>query len=701
MSSVISLKKSFIFLLAGLICAAGVAFLINFILTGPKLGPVFDFFLSRRQPPPVSREILIINTDEFVESGDIYNVLMTLTEFDAANIVLTSRISGSSSPVSGTETEIRRRFFDEYILLGTNIRNLFEAIRSGSVTPAQAPIYVERLVELTERSRDRLLLELVERDEELLRSIAVFGNFLETDVKPVLDWDGKLRRVFPADEESAFEHPVYRSLKYRYSDMRIENSEVGKFLLFREHGGKEWEIPLDRDGNIITPGGGFRNIDLALFREYEEAGRAMRRILREADDLGAFSKIQPENSPLFLDDYAVVLREELLKAPDARRCAAWIYARSDYYKSLNEFLSGNSEKVLVGGYNEVIAEEKTLKEEGLAKLKNMRDETILLFSLMREQHEKLTLLHDKLEKELPSSFCIMGAQGNTQYSALLANALITGSHIKPAADKYVLFWSLTAVFLFLMIIFRLRPVVLLFTGLGCGILAAFVFGWNFVVTGYWIDPAVVFGSTISGTLVMFICRSASVRRRARLFRMAYSPFVSREVLRELINKGEPRLSDRSAAYAAVIAIKDFNLLSRENGERPQEAGRAQKLFFSNVRKIIINAGAVIAGFEGDTIFACFGFPFGGGGKTNADPVLKAYALIKELLNNKEITWRFGLDAGECVFSWSPETGFVVKGSPAVRAKILASRTVRFNKRALVTSYVREKLNMNVRKTGSL
>ncbi|MDR0301152.1 MAG: hypothetical protein LBI04_02435, partial [Treponema sp.] len=97
------------------------AFLVNFLLSGPKLGPVYDFLLSLRQPPPVSQEILIINTDEFAESGDIFSALMTLTEMEASNLFLTARVLGTS-PVTGTESEIRRQFYDEYALLGSNIR---------------------------------------------------------------------------------------------------------------------------------------------------------------------------------------------------------------------------------------------------------------------------------------------------------------------------------------------------------------------------------------------------------------------------------------------------------------------------------------------------------------------------------------------------------------------------------------------------
>jgi hypothetical protein len=702
MSVFISLKKSIVFLLCGFVCAAGMAFLLNFFLAGPRLGPVYDFFLSRRHPPPISREILIINTDEFVESGDIFSVLMTLTEMEASNLILSARVSGSSSPVTGTESEIRLNFLDEYALLGNNIRNLFQAIRSGSVPPSQAPVYVERLVDLTEQSRERLLSRLIDRDEDLIRSAAVFGNFLETDIRPKFDRDGKLRRVHPMEKESSLEHPVFQSLKERYAAVQFERGEHGQVLLFRGHDGGELRIPLDRDGNIIAAGLGsdFRGINITLFREYEEAGRAMRRVLKEADDLGAFSRTQPEYSPLLLEDYALVLREEMLKSPDSEKRAAWIASRASYIESLYDFLYGPAEMILVSGYEEIIADEKSLDEKGIAKLADMRDKMINSFFAMREKHNELSIIHEKLKEELASSFCIMGPQNNAAYCALLANVMITGSHIKPVYDRYALYLSVAAAFIILFIIFRMRPSVLLFAGLGLGALAAAAFGWTLVIGAYWIEPVVVFGASVSGMFVIFCCRRATLRRRARLFRAAYGSAVSADVLRELIAQGMPRPCDVYAASAAVIAIKDFNLLRMEDRERPMEAGKAARSFFAAVKKAVFEADGVIAGYERDTVIACFGSPLETFG-SDEDPVKRAYNFVKKLTAGEKKSWCFGIDSGECTFSWSPETGFCANGRPVVRAKILVSRTARLKVRALITDAIREKTILNVKKIDYL
>jgi hypothetical protein len=697
MPAFISMKKSLFFFLGGLICAAGMAFLANFYLLGPKLGFVYDYLMSFRPAPTVSQEILIINTDEFAQSGDIFSALMTLTEMNASNLFLTARVSGTS-PVAGTKTEIRRQFYDEYALLGSNIRNLFDAIRTGSVQPAQAPLFVNRLVELNEQSRERLLSVLIDRDEDLLRAAAVFGNYLEVDTKPEADKDGKLRRVKPVDIETSQEHPIYSSLKNRYAVSRISLTEYGRALVLLDYSNNELEIPLDMGGNILIPGlGSFRGINISLFREYEEACRVMRSIMKEADDLGAFSNTLPEKSPLLLEDYALALREELLKAPDTEKRAVWIQARESYFKNLEDFLYGNAEAHIVKGYEEVIAGEKTLKPEGITKLVNMRNEIIRIFAAMRNNHTELLRVHKQLSDELFSSICIMGPQDNTLYSALLANALITGGHINPAYYLHTLYLSFAAAFFILLIIFRIRPFLLLIMGFILSAFAAFVFGGHFVYTSYWIDPTVVFVSAFSGTLVIFFCKRVTLSRRARFFRAAYGSAVSRNVLRELISRGKPNITETSVTTAAIIVIRDFNLLNREDYEKSTEAGKAQKAYYDTVKKIVFNAGAVIAGFHGDTVIVCFGSPL----DYVSEPVERAYLLVKQMLNSDKNSWRYGIDAGKCTFSWSPETGFTVNGRPVGRAKILASKNARFDTRALVTEVIREATNLNVRKIGTL
>jgi len=706
MPSRISLKSSLFMLLGALACAAGTACLVNFLLSGPKLGPHYDFLLSRRQPPPVSREILIVETGELIESGDILSVLMTLTEMEASNLIMTGRTSPSSSPITVTEEEIRRRFVDEYVLLGTNIRNLFEAIRSGSLAPEHAPGYVERLVELTEQGRDRLLTSLVDRDEDFIRSIAVFGNYIEVDTKAVPDSDGKIRRVRPIDPESLIEHPVYLAIKSRYAVSKIETVDHKGILWLLGYDGKEIDIPLDKDGNILAAWNcDFRNVDISLFRQYDEADRVMRAALEDADELGAFSQTLPEQSPLFLGDYALLLRQELLQKPDGEKRLAWLRARENYFKSLDDFLSGPAQTLLVKGYDQLIADETSLGERGLASLARMRDDLIFSFTDMREYYGELSALRSKLKEELSSSFCITGSEDSSLYCALLANTLITGSHIKPANDRLILFFSIAAAFVVLTVIFLMPQAAALIAGIFLSVLSSAAFGLFFIFYSYWLDPLVVLSASLCGTLVIFYCKFAVLKYRTRRFRAAYGASVSQNVLKGLIKSGRPRLSEVNVCETAVVAIKDINLMNREDNEKPHDAGSARREFNSAVKRIVFNNGGVIAGFDGDVILACFGSPlkpadspFNGSVEV---PVNKACAFVRELLNDDKIPWRFGIDTGECTFFWSAESGFCANGRPAVRARVLVSKTARLQVRSLITDTVREKTGLECKKAGVL
>jgi hypothetical protein len=693
-----SIKTNIFVLFGGLVCAAGMVLLTNFILAGPKLGLHYDFLLKHKQPPPVSGEILIIETGDYIESSDIFNVLITLTEMDAGNLIMTGKVSPSSSPVTITEAEIRQRFMDEYILIKTNIRNLFDAIRLGSVSPVNAPVYIDRLIELTDQGRDRLLASLINRDVNFLRSIAVFGNYLEVDTDPVFDKDGKVRRVLPIDPKSLTEHSVFLSLKNRYAASQIETVEQEQILWLLNHNGTELDIPLDRNGNIITPWNcNFRRVDISLFKEYEEAELAMRSALTKANELGVFSQTLPEKSPLILGDFALMFREKLLNSPDREKRSTWIGEREKYFESLDEFFNSQAEADLVKGYNDVIADEPLLKEEGLAALARMRDQLIQSFTNMRDVYNRLNDVHLKLKKELAMSFCVLGRGDNAEYSALLANAIITGNHVKPVHDQYALIFSAAAAFFILFVIFYMRPSMLIILGIILSTLASVVFSLIFIFYSYWIDPAIVFTSSVTGTFVIFYLKCVVKSYRARRFRMAYGPSVSQGVLQELICEGKPRLSDVIVTNAAVVAIKNNNLLTSEDHEKPHDAGKAKKTFFAHVKKTVSDYGAVIAGFEGDTVLVCFGSPL----DKSSDPLSRACSMVSELLNDEKKSWSFGIDAGECTFYWMPETGYSVNGRPAVRARVASSKTRRLQVRSIVTETVWLDLNLRAKKLGSL
>jgi hypothetical protein len=196
--------------------------------------------------------------------------------------------------------------------------------------------------------------------------------------------------------------------------------------------------------------------------------------------------------------------------------------------------------------------------------------------------------------------------------------------------------------------------------------------------------------------------------------MAYRTAVSKDTLRALIKRGRPRLSEVSVSFSAVVAIKDINLLSKEDKDKSQDSGKDRRAFYLLVKKYAFGVGAVIAGYEGNTVLVCFGssleqhpslttYKWNDDGKPikTYHPIEKACAFVKDLMKNDKISWRFGIDAGECSFSWSPETGFSVNGRPPVRARVLVSKTMRFKARALITNSILEKINVESDKINAL
>ncbi|MDR2434166.1 MAG: hypothetical protein LBD47_06335 [Treponema sp.] len=743
MAAFISRKQSLLILLAALCTAALAAVLLNYFLAGPRLGPVYDFLRDRRDDPPVSREIALIDTGELVEAGDVFTVLMALNELGASGLIVEVPALGYYSGRTASDEEIRRRFNDEYELLGRNIRNLFEAIRVGSVPPSESASYVENLVELAERGRDRLSAALIRQDEavslQVAQAAAAFGAMLEAKdlrsgtgealpwyARPRPDGDGKLRRIAPLlSGEPAIEHIVYRSLKSRREESFVEQTEGGPALVNRQSGGAETRIFLDRNGNILIEKPhavkqGFRRLALERFREYEAADRVMGRLLQDAEALGIYSQTIPERIPLFLRDYAASLREALLEAPDAEKQAAWLAARAEYLAGLDEFLYGPAEMTLVGGYEEIIATEQ-LAEEGLAKLRGLRDELIRCFAAMREQHRLLIESRSLLAETLASSLCIMGApsggeSGLVETSALLANALLTGSHIIPTRSRYAIFWSLAAVFVMLFCVHALRPAAALLAGLAAALLCAAGFAWSFIISAYWIDPFISTGSCAAGTLVIFIARLVIIRRGTRHFRYTYGPAVNKACLKELVRAGRPLLSEINTVAAAVLAVKNPGLYSHEDKDPSAQAQRSAAEFRNAAAGAFKQAGAALLAFEGDTVLACFGSPpericlQRSKTRSGQHPALKAAETAAALLGPETsgkrtgapfAAWRFGIDFGECTFSWSEETGYTANGRPLVRARFLSAMAARRGIPALISDAVHKELKSPARKIRTM
>jgi hypothetical protein len=775
MAAFITKKKSVLIFFCALLVAAAAAVLLNYLLRGPKLGPHYDFLMSRRAPPRIDRSLLLVDTEDIIEPGSAVQLLLTLIEMDAAALVVESPVLSFSSGREG-EGEILYRFDEEFALLGRNIQNLFEAIRIGSVPPSESDRYVAELVELANRGKERLTFALVQHDEagmaRMERAAAAFGKtFKAGDLRlpspvdspwysrPRPDWDGRVRRIAPV-LPGGEEHVVYAALKDRFKDSQI--SLAGGILAQTPPGKAERVfIPLDINGAILFEWSGkgeaFQRLPLDFFRQYGEAEMNLQRLLREADSLGAYSKIPPENSPLYLSEYALALRDELFadragtgeaeeeaegggtgqtkNGVEGR--ADWLRAREEYFSRLEEFLEGVSEFSLVMGYEELIASED-LGDEGIARITDLRDDLIGLFGKLRAAWEELRDMRSFLRGALTSSFVILGPgrefqtpsgesgfpflQGvfpgrpvlsGPETSLVLANSLLTGGAIRPGESRRVIPAAFLAALPVILIMLRFGPWGALAAGCILSALIGAGFSWSFVLLGYWIDPLIPLGASFAAVLTVFSLSLVIVSRDARRFRLAYGPYVNKSCLRSLIHAGRPSLSEQISVKTAVITIRETGLLSREDRVEPLAGAAAVKEFRETATQAFKKTGGVIIGCDGDMVQACFGSPLeriGAGpsqdpySRYSRTPAVRAVEFIADIAANipKAASWRFGIDTGECAFSYMPVSGYSAFGRPVVRSRILSGLTSRYRAQTIISESVNGELrDIPVRKLDVL
>ncbi|MCL2127824.1 MAG: hypothetical protein FWH38_06175, partial [Treponema sp.] len=618
MTAHFSKKTSWLRCLISFLSAIGVAALLCALLDGPRLGPFYDFLLLLRPAPPVSGELLIIDSsvsgnglgDDILEPGAAASLLYTMAELGAGTLIIQVPILGLSAGGNTGEEEIVSRFDEEFSILSRNIRNLFDAIRMGSVAPNESARYVGELVELSEKGKERLVSALVRRDEAgviSMENAAVFfgharrpsdlrvqlirsgeagrpGVLAERDEysKAQSDRDGVVRRITPViavpevseagSLERTVEHIIYAALKTRFETSGIQSNEYGPVLVARNGpDGTDRIIPLDRSGALLFEvphrWGGFRRIGISDFLAYDEADRSLRRILLDAEALGLFDSVNGEDNPGILYDYALSLREEpesSFRSLEEKKLL-WIEGRNRYFTKLEDFLNGPAEMNLVRGYEEMIAEETMAAEPldqnplggaSLAKMIELRDSLIGAFAAIRAKHGEVLELRTKLETALSSSFCILGNTQDVEISALLANSILTGRAIKPGANRHLFLGAVISALVICFLVKSLGPISTLGAGAILSLLFGIGFSMGFIFSGLWLDPFVPAAASGMGVLVSAAWALIAVRRHARQFRQAFGPFVSGPCLKSLIRAGRPLPSHVLTVRAAIVAIKN-------------------------------------------------------------------------------------------------------------------------------------------------
>jgi hypothetical protein len=706
-------------------------------MAGPVLGSLFDALCSMRKNPPVAREILVIETGEnsaerVVSPAVAAKLVLTLTEMSASSLVFLTPLLGGFGGEKAGESELRYFFEEEFKTVNSNIKNLFDGIRLGSIAPQDAVRFVNETLLLTEQSKERLLQAAFQTEEEserrLEKTINVFGAVyfpqdtrlslvnsaeapkMTSGIRPgsysqaATDRDGVLRRIIPFKQDKAnSEHIAWTALK---------NTRYGT---------KNLKPFLDETGAIIVEkpkeSAEFRSIGLSSFLDYDELERALNRLLAQEMSLAAYSGIDAEKYPPFLFDKALLLQEELLDSKEIKN--RWLDARASYYAALSNFFTEETRGNIENAFKKLIDEEKP-DEPGKAKLISLRDAQLQKFNIAREVYIELAAIRETLKAALNNAFCILGNvdrknldSNPVQNSALLANAILTESVIINAGLRDTVISALLCAFFITVIILKLRVIPSFIIGL----IACFcVFGgfcYSFLLSRLWIDPLIPSLCTAQAAFVSVLCALAARWKMARQIKHRFGAVLSAQNLRRLIFANRALPADGNVVLSAIVAVRNQSIFISETTEAPRIAKANIERFRTEVKEIFCASGAVLIGCSGDMVLAAFASPLErlaiwkaklppyretlSGWEGSA--VQKAVKLIKTLPKEKikSGTWHFGIDYGECVFSWSAISGYMAAGRAVSRSKLLAKLCASYKTKALLSAEANEKVEPSITK----
>jgi hypothetical protein len=545
-------KKIRVVLRALVSCAVAACFALGaaYAKRGPQLGPLYDKLLATRPPLSVDNELLIIDTGapagRVIEPQAAVSVIVTMAEFGSVTLILQAPLLGITRGASVNDDELRYLFDREFAVLESNVGTLFDGIRLGSIAPGEASRYVEETLELATEGKHRLMAAAMSNDkaaaDDVGRASALLTQVQIPDdvslevissqlpksarqryshgrkAEPLFsfsppDRDGVLRRITPVriDGNVSAEHVVYNALKGRFADswldttvpfmvMQKKPDSTGsgdRFFYLDDSGAILVEKPLDRLSAQT-----FRRLPISLFLDYTRTNRALYRILADTRELAPYSGVSPESYPAFVYDRMRTIEE--IPPGDTVQKEMWRDERAAYFSSLTDFFYGNNnggtEMALRENFENLSHDEKLNDREKLDKL---RDNLLATYATAKNLYNELRDIRLKLEAALPGSFCILGNE-DSEASALLANAILTGRAVQPLPMRTVLLRSLLVATFAVIVTCCMSGSLTLFLGLVLSFFTFLGFCISFIATANWIDPVIPLTCVLSGSFTSAI-----------------------------------------------------------------------------------------------------------------------------------------------------------------------------------------------------
>ncbi|OHD72261.1 MAG: hypothetical protein A2177_09600 [Spirochaetes bacterium RBG_13_68_11] len=703
-------------------------------------GWIYDAVFRLRPPAAASREILLLDVDDRAvavtgawpwTADVIADGLVQLKEFEADRVVFDLPLPETAAAASSAVSPAVNEAFDrEFLLIGENIRTLFDGIRRGAVLPKDSPRFVDDLIGLVDTAKARLLGGIGKGDTDpdalLAGAMSAFDHAwiaweLRSDhmadpvpaalygsargygfTVTVADPDGVLRRGLPVAERQGryLEQAAFDALLDRLGSPSLQLD--GQKLVLggaRPPGMPPRDIALDltEDGHLLLdwPGAesddGFRHLSWGDLAELDWLEQDLVAVLRAIDRSGLLAA----RGTALLDRYddASILRDRMLAGDGSSVEAEWCDARERFFS---------------------LAEETLLPELGKGSTAGTGDATPPLLADARRILLDIRRSRTTLRGALEGSFCVVslathsvpGSLGRTprgavasggSASAALVNTVLTGRRLAEIPRWCGKVLGVALSLLATIAVLRLGGLWTLLVGVLFITAAVTGSGGLFLATGWYLDPVVAAGSPALTCAALAAVKVLGRLPARRTLRNRFAPRVSRTSLRRLLSAsagtpvagGERRVT---VLYARIDGIH----IAAGFGD-PASVAAALNEHHAAMWRIIVGLDGTLGRAEGDTIEAYFGAPLDGADDQRraclcavrmqaAGKELAAQFLADRLIASP-LAMRIGIASGTCLagdLGMPGVAGYAVMGAARDAAMHLAAACERFGAATLAS-----------------
>jgi hypothetical protein len=682
---------------------------------------VYRHFEAFRPEVPVSREILLVDLP--VEGGqtapdafDWAEILLLMTEFEAGQGVFLfppTEAPQSDHSLNLKQQALTKRFDEEFSVMRSNVAAFFEAIRLGSVRPRDSVRYVDDLLQLMESGKARLIDDVrsINETETVLVNQALLAFGRAWIDFPLTQAESERHPYLPLHSaERIWSTATFLALMDSLGGVEPELQE-GRLLLpgVRLSGGeaRDVAIPLGPGGSLLFEApdqdSTYRRLSARTLVRPAELEASLYEGLKEMEGSGYLSGLVPEAYPTSLYEHLLILRKEMLEAPERKKLAAWRLARERFFTATRNFLDGEAEQDLLSGYDNLVVAEG-LDESGAGRIEELRQLVVQSFSDSRRLLDELDALRLSLDAELRDSFCIIGPETGTQEEAGLVNAILNQRFINNLWGQRLNRWAAFPGLLVAVGLAFAGPLLSLFIGLAAAAASVGIVALFFIHAGLWMHPALPAGIVVMVTLVSILsCLALRHWNKDRL-RIAYGSRLPAPLMQHLASAGLIRTTEVQQAKAVILAIRYIR--PGESGRPEEDASQAGTLksFQDQASQEMVKQGGVVLGTDGFIVLGAFGSPLEAEGTRRStdpepDPVRAVSALAGraceatlEIMGPETAAdnfWRYGLDIGDCTFFHSEAGGYSAAGRPPVYARILSGLALKYNCRILVTQELKD------------